>query len=241
MVLRVPGEVDEHVHAVRADAPREPLIVEAGRVDPLVGELAQVLGDLVGAPCVGVADDLDGSAVVLGDDRLDEPRDRVQAEVRRDVADAQAPLRVEVCVEVRGRDAFERRQRVGEALGPAEVLGGERLRVVVRDVREAEQQVRVRAAVRGLQLDRVPVGARCLVQPRLALERDAEVRPRLGIAGVEGDRAAVVGDGLGEAQQPLECRAEAVVEDRSLRLVRDRARDQLDGLFVLVALVADDA
>src|SRR5207302_9658390 len=92
-VRRVAGEIDQDVDAVTADLRRNVVVADVDGRAPLVGQRPEPLRHLIRILDLGVAIDLDLPAVMRDQQRLDEMSDGVAAKVRRDIADAQAPLR----------------------------------------------------------------------------------------------------------------------------------------------------
>ena len=118
VVRHVHGEIDENVDPVLADHLGEPLVRQAHVRPPYVGGSPATLGDRVGNVLRGVAEDLEMPMIVRFQQRQQKSPDGVQAEIGRDVADAQAAVgRTVVGV---GPDRL--RQRRGVLAVPAEVF-----------------------------------------------------------------------------------------------------------------------
>ena len=88
------GQVDENINPVRADEAGKVFIREGGRLAPAIGmRRGKPLRDRVRPRGARVADDLEELVVVRFQKRQQEPADRMLAQVRRNITDAQAPLR----------------------------------------------------------------------------------------------------------------------------------------------------
>jgi hypothetical protein len=93
-VLGESGELDQDVDPVGPEQACELGVIERADVTPPARQAAQVLGDVVGLGDVRIADGLEALAIKRLEDRRDEIRDRVGAKIRREIADAQATVRI---------------------------------------------------------------------------------------------------------------------------------------------------
>src|SRR5436190_14235773 len=89
---------------------------------------SNALGDGIVRPGIGVADDLEGVAIRVLNQRQNRSTDRVIAQVRRNVADAQAPSLIELAL----LSPCNRCDVIRMALGPAAVAVENALRVLSR-------------------------------------------------------------------------------------------------------------
>ena len=205
----VAGEVDEQVDAVLADPGGDSVVGLAPGIAPLVGEAAQPLAGRVGRLDVGVAEDLDGLAVVGAQQRLDEEGDGVLAEVGGDVAHAQPPRRVAIAAVV---GPARRGQVIGVLHRPAAVLGEDGHGVMGARVVHQKKQVRMRATEGGVEGDRASRGLDRVAEARLPLQRDGEVLPGERVVRGDVERALVVGDRLAQGARLAERGCEVVVD-----------------------------
>ena len=90
VVGHVHGEVDEDVDVVGADLGGELVVGEVGDVEPVVGERAEFVGDVVGAGGAGVDEDFELLVVVVGEEGVGEEGLAVVVEVGAEVGDAEA-------------------------------------------------------------------------------------------------------------------------------------------------------
>ncbi len=97
----------------------------------------------IGLGHLGVAEELDAAAVVVLQQGLEEMAGRMLAEIRRQVAATQLPIRGGVV----GVLDLGRHQRLGMRLVEAAILGEDLFRALMRMVVHAEQQVRVRQSI----------------------------------------------------------------------------------------------
>ena len=106
-----------------------------------------------------------------------EQRNRMLTEIRRDIADAQSPLRraIEFKAGMRG----QQRQRMLPV--PAPILGEDLFRRHIRAVIEAEQDIAVRQGKVGPQCQRVAQRRLRLGEPTLTHQRQTEIVVRIGI------------------------------------------------------------
>ena len=87
---RVTGEVHEDIDAILADGLGGLDVGEPDERTPMVGGSPATLRHLIRVRHVGVAEDLEVTMVLGGQDRFQEIRDGVLAEIGRDVSDPQA-------------------------------------------------------------------------------------------------------------------------------------------------------
>ena len=134
----------------------------------------------------GVAEQLDLGVVVRSQQRLGEQGDRVGAEIRRDVADAETPAGRAVECEL----WLGRRQRTAVAGVPLLVFGEQRLGRHVVAIVQAEQDVAVRQ--REVRAQPEGLAQRCfgLRQPALAHQGATEVVVCVAVLRIELDRSA---------------------------------------------------
>ena len=181
-VAGVPGELDQDVDPVGANAGGERRVVELVDVDPAVGHRPQLVAVRVRPQHRGVADRLDLPPVVGQEQGRDEVGDRMAAQVGREIADAQAPVGVAL-LRAAGLQAAQRRR---EALRPGEMLplqgSGRALRVVVEVEEAVHLQLGSLRRERRHLLERREAG----LDPALAGERDAE--QVLGVGADQPDR-----------------------------------------------------
>ncbi len=90
------GEVDQNVDAVAADTLGDGPVGHAHGRPPAVRQAAETSGFVIGPQDLRVTKHLEPTAVMPGDDRVQEVAYRVLAEVGRDIADAQPAFGIAV-------------------------------------------------------------------------------------------------------------------------------------------------
>ena len=86
------GEIDQKINAVGTNSLGQRIVREFTGAEPVIGETAQAARDLVRLFDVGVTVDLVALSIVIRQDRFDEVRDGVIAQIRRNVPDLQPPI-----------------------------------------------------------------------------------------------------------------------------------------------------
>ena len=126
VVGRVQRQVHQDVDPVLADLLGHLLVGEADDVAPAIGVLLKLAGHRIGTEHLGIADDLELPAIVLLEQRQEISADDVVSEIRRDIADPQAPVGAAVV----GMGLNELPQRLGMLAVPAAMFLGDGLGVV---------------------------------------------------------------------------------------------------------------
>src|SRR3954454_4190600 len=133
------GKVHENIYPVGADGLGELLIAERRDVAPSIDVIGHQAGDGVRRRRIGVRDDFDLPPVVLPEQRQNEARDRMLAEIRRYVPYAQAAFRLwDILVRTSAGD-----ERRNVPLGPRAMLAQEVGRRVVGMVVERQEKIAV--------------------------------------------------------------------------------------------------
>ncbi len=88
----VAREIDQDVDAVTADLCGKFRIAQTDRAVPVIGEVAESLGDGIGRRHFRIAMELHDRAIMSRQQWFGEQRNRVLAEIRRNVTDAQPPF-----------------------------------------------------------------------------------------------------------------------------------------------------
>ena len=177
------GKIYQDIDAVAADLFGKFFIVQSDRAVPVIGECAEPLGDRVRCRDFRIAMEFDRGTVMCRQKWLREQGNRMLTEVRRDVADAQSPLRraIEFKTGMRGQ------QRHGMLPVPAPKLGENVFRRQLRAVIEAEQDVAMRQRKVGPQYQRVAQRGLRFGEPALTHQCQTEIVVPIGICWVGGD------------------------------------------------------
>src|SRR5262249_46223620 len=203
--------------AVRLDLCRDSFIGEAHGHAPMIGQRPKALRTEIWPPDLCVAEHLDRLAIVRGEEWLEEPRNRMLAEIAGHVTDSQSPVgRAVVGVSLRPRPwlavplvPFPMR---GEKLSGREPL----------IIEQTEQQIAVcRHEIRLYGEGAFEFSDRQL-QMALVLEHGARVLVRLGSARLKSERATIVLDRLVQLSLSLKRVAEIIVHLGSVRLEPQR-------------------
>ncbi len=261
VLARVPAQLDQDVEPVGGDALRRRDIVEAGNVDPGPGLCFQPRGPAIFARVVAVADRVHRRAIVMRQHAREEERDRVLAEIAREIADAQRPSRARrrgrprhrrqgACVP---RVPLRRRHADGARRRRGVVEHGEQLVAVNAGiVRRRGERARIRRP-RGRGLAQVdPQQAHLLEHPRrgAALRHRAlargqrlrhpprglmegdDVEMRVGVRGCERQRLFESTQGRVAVAQMIAGEAEKDPRVGTLRLQRHHALQRAPRLLI---------
>ena len=182
----VAGEFHQHVDAVLADLLSHRRITASDRGAPMVRQRPEALRGGVFDGDFGVAEQLDLTAVVRGQQRFGEQGDGVGAKIGGDVADTQ----LSAGGAIQGVAVVCRGQSAGVARVPFLVFGEDGVGGQVVPVIEAEQDVAVRQGEVGAQAEGFAQRGLGLAQAALAHQRAAQVVVGVGVGGVMLDGAA---------------------------------------------------
>ena len=127
-----------------------------------------------------------------GQQRKKKPPDRLLAEIRRHIADAQAAVGIAV-VGVRLNEFLE---RFGVLLVPAAMFLIDHPGVVAGMEMEGVDQIAVRFGVIGLEPNGLPIGSDRLVKLPLVFQGVAEIAVRFGVIRLEPNGLPIGGDRL---------------------------------------------
>ncbi len=137
VVLHVPGQMDQNVDLIVADARGQGVVVHLGHAAPVIRGSAEGCGEVVGEGMARIAERLHRLAVVAFQHRAQKQSDRMAVEGRSQVTDAKAALGVGH-VGMGGR-----RFRAIVDLTETPVLGMHFRRVQARQVMERQEKVAV--------------------------------------------------------------------------------------------------
>ena len=166
---------------------------QAGHVTPAVGVAGKPPRHLVGGGDRGVAEDLEVAAVVGFQQGQQEKSDRVATEVRGDVADAEAAVRVGVVGmgPDRARPAVRRAARASAGVRRPSSAG-----VAVGVKVQGIEQVAVECRGVGTELDGAAVGGEGLVQQAHVLQDVTQVVVCVRQVGPQRQDLAITGERL---------------------------------------------
>jgi hypothetical protein len=177
-----------------------------------VGVRPEACGDIVRHGDVGIAENLDLAWVVMLENGPQKVCDRVLAEVGRDVADAQAPLRVAIVGVGLGRDGGS------VLLVPAKVFLKQGVRVGSRVIVATSQEVAVGGTYVWAAAHGLLEGVHGLIEPTLVHQGNAQISVSFVGIVVEPDRLAVLGDSLIQLTIVVQSEAQAGVQPRVMGL-----------------------
>ena len=203
---RVARHVHQHVDAVVPDALGQGLVAQPPRGHPVVHTSLVARRHRVLAPQLRIGPHFHGRLIVSRQQRLQEPRAGMLAEVRRHIAHPQPPVRAPA---VRVRPPA-RTQRPAEAplvldIGLVDLLGAA-LRVVVEDEQQVVEQVLRHQPERDGALD----ADHGLVERATMRQHVAQVVMSHSRVGPRAQCSAVAGLGLGHAALRLQQQAQVV-------------------------------
>jgi len=207
VVGHVHGEVDEYVDLVGADFGGELFVGKVGDLVPGIGRAADARGDVIGAEDAGVAMDFKEIVVVGFKEREGEEGFCVVEEVGRDIADAQATVRI-ARVGMRGARGGEREDELLVPAGLFLMLEGE---IGLRVEDQGVEKVAMRGGVPGIDGEGSAQGGKGLIVEGEFVIEGAQVHGGFGECGVEVQGLAVGGDGLVVAVLEMQDNAQMVV------------------------------
>ena len=198
-VVGVAHQVDQHIDAIGADALGDRLAAVGGHQRVVVHAAADHLGDLVGDIGQGIGEHLETSAVVAGEESMEQVAHGVVAEIGREVADPPAltgPVR-------RCRRQSQGLHAAAGGFGPAFAQAPVQGQWQRKQARGEGRQARTLPGVGiGLQLLAHPRGAVVVVVPVAEAEPvPFKVHEHFGGIGIKGEGDLQFGNaGLGVAQ-----------------------------------------